>query len=243
MPKDEMPTVETKVQESGSEIYLSKGPFFIRLTGKSNGGSAWDSTITDIYNHEKKHLGNFTREYPNYGDTTFCPFKLGEQWYALYSDDYEKTRVMTLPDCQFLCEPEDDSFCPVEHYVPQYRILKLDMGDGSYSFLYEWDNDRDRMDIEGYSQWSVHQDWTYADFGFVSGCHWGDDSSWKVWFLDLSGLRTGAVVRKFPKFGFPELAPGRDLPSSLIFSSDVCDEIPDGRPDSVRIIQEIYYPL
>lgn len=222
--------------------FIAKGPFFITLTEKKNTPGTWNSTIVDIYNQNKKHLGNFTRHYPSYGDTTFYPFKQGDKWYALYSDDYQKTKVMELPDCTFLCEPDNDTFCPVEHYVPQFRILKLTLDNNKhFSLMYEWDNAKEKMEIEGSPNWSVYQDWTYADFGFVSGCHWGDDSSWKVWFLDLAGIKNGEGIKKYAKFGFPELARGRDLPSSLIFDEYIGEKQPDLRPEGVKIIQEIYY--
>jgi len=46
-----------------------------------------------------------------------------------------------------------------------------------------------------------------GDWGFVSGCIWGDDSSWKVQYLDLSGAGRGQIVRD-ERFGYLEL-PGR----------------------------------
>src|SRR5262245_35801876 len=48
-------------------------------------------------------------------------------------------------------------------------------------------------------------DWSTGKFGFVWGCVWGDDGSWKVQYLDLTGIRDG-VVRRDERFGYVELA-------------------------------------
>ena len=42
------------------------------------------------------------------------------------------------------------------------------------------------------------------NFGFVAGCVWGDDSSWKIQFLDLSRATEGIVIRD-DRFGYLEL--------------------------------------
>ena len=48
-------------------------------------------------------------------------------------------------------------------------------------------------------------EWPNGEFGFVWGCYWGDDSSWKVQYLDLSRVQQG-VVRREERFGYVELA-------------------------------------
>jgi hypothetical protein len=45
---------------------------------------------------------------------------------------------------------------------------------------------------------------TYHPFGFVAGCIWGDDSSWKVQYLDLSRAAEG-VLKREERFGHLEL--------------------------------------
>jgi hypothetical protein len=44
-------------------------------------------------------------------------------------------------------------------------------------------------------------EWPVGDFGFV----WGDDSSWKVPYLDLSSVAEG-VIRRDDRFGYLKLA-------------------------------------
>jgi hypothetical protein len=71
--------------------------------------------------------------------------------------------------------------------------------------------------------WRPEDDeWPTGDFGFVWGCHWGDDRSWKVQYLDLSAIRDG-VIRRDERFGYVELATNAKLePREFIrcYSSD-----------------------
>jgi len=41
-------------------------------------------------------------------------------------------------------------------------------------------------------------------FGFVAGCIWGDDTSWKIEYLDLSKISEGILTRE-AKFGYVSL--------------------------------------
>jgi hypothetical protein len=45
---------------------------------------------------------------------------------------------------------------------------------------------------------------SYHPFGFVAGCIWGDDSSWKLQYLDLSQAAQGTIGRE-ERFGYLEL--------------------------------------
>ena len=44
----------------------------------------------------------------------------------------------------------------------------------------------------------------HGEFGFVAGCVWGDDSSWKIQFLDLRRIQFGEIKRD-DRFGYLEL--------------------------------------
>lgn len=121
-----------------------------------------------------KEIGEYHRNYSSMLNT-FVPFLQHGKEYALYSNNYTCTRVMSLPDCKDIAgeKPDAFGFCPVDFFVP-----------------YEPEN-------------GIH-----GDFGFVAGCIWGDDSSWKLQFLDLRGIDKGKFDRK-DKFGYFELP---DLP-------------------------------
>lgn len=65
-------------------------------------------------------IGEYQRNYESFFNT-FHPFKLGDEWFALYSRDYTSTRVMKLPSCEDLGgeEPASFGFCPTDYYVPE----------------------------------------------------------------------------------------------------------------------------
>lgn len=58
--------------------------------------------------------------------------------------------------------------------------------------------------IPGSPHWGPDDEWPTGQFGFVWGCVWGDDSSWKVQALDLSRVTDGVFVRD-ARFGYVEL--------------------------------------
>ena len=68
-------------------------------------------------------------------------------------------------------------FCPVGFYVPDW-----------------WDL-HDESVIPGSEYWSDDREWPSGEFGFVWGCVWGDDNSWKIQHLDLTGIQSGVILR------------------------------------------------
>jgi hypothetical protein len=121
---------------------------------------------------------------------TFEPFRQGERDFALISTHYTATSVMDLSTGQIIAaeEPAAGGFCPVGFYVPDW----WDLHDGNR--------------LPGSLYWRPEDDeWPTGDFGFVWGCVWGDDSSWKIQYLDLSSIREG-VIRRDERFGYLKLA-------------------------------------
>ena len=171
--------------------------------------------------------GSYERNYGN-AEGTFEPFAVGDEWFALYSRDYTATRIMRLPSCEDVGGEEPDSwgFCPVELHVPRYRALSYvserTWRDGervppftvrTTDFLWPGDPRLRGLDpadptppfaVPGTGALGP---WTHCPFGFVAGCVWGDDSSLKLEFLDLSRAAEG-VLRRDDRFGYVEL-PGR----------------------------------
>jgi hypothetical protein len=47
-----------------------------------------------------------------------------------------------------------------------------------------------------YDHPSVLKAGTAGHFGFIAGCIWGDDSSWKIQYLDLTRAPSGVLVRR-----------------------------------------------
>jgi hypothetical protein len=102
--------------------------------------------------------------------------------------------VLDLGSGNVIVEETDDSgapqggeFCPVGFYVP------------------DWWDIHDGLVIPGSEYWDADDEWPTGDFGFVWGCRWGDDSDWKVQYLDLSQVQQG-VLRREERFGYLELA-------------------------------------
>lgn len=125
---------------------------------------------------------------------TFEPFRRGGRDYALVSTEYTRSAVLDLASGRVIAaEPEDPDgtgFCPVGFYIPDW----WDVHDGSI--------------IPGSASWrpDLHE-WPRGDLGFVWGCVWGDDASWKLQALDLSRIDEGVLVRD-GRFGYVEVATG-----------------------------------
>lgn len=67
-------------------------------------------------------------------------------------------------------------------------------------------------------------------FAFVAGCVWGDDSSWKVQYVDLSKIEEG-VVTTDDRFGYIELATNIGLEDAVT----IVDTDLDGSEFEVQI--------
>lgn len=169
---------------------------------KENRPGTWNSLIVTIrrkgseealFTYERTHPGMYY---------TFEPFRRYENgvWhdYCLISQDYTSISVVDLESGELLFEGRHDTwgFCPIELYVPDYH---------DYSHMSEADMTNPDL-LPGGKYWDSREDeYLTGTFGFVSGCVWGDDSSWKLEYVDLTDLRNPVVA---PRFGYLEL-PGR----------------------------------
>jgi hypothetical protein len=92
-----------------------------------NGKGYWSSQKIGVFDKANNNkVGEYLRNYPNFGETTFAPFEHDEQWYALYSRSYVALSVMKISEygCEHLGgEDEKDpvGFCPVDIYIPRYQ--------------------------------------------------------------------------------------------------------------------------
>jgi hypothetical protein len=156
----------------------------VTATNKPN---TWQTVHVDVLDGDAI-IASYDRNYAML--QTFEPFRQGDRQYALISTDYTATSVMDLHTGQIVAaeEPHGGGFCPVGFYVPDWWELH----DGST--------------LPGSMHWrTIDYEWPTGDFGFVWGCIWGDDSSWKVQYLDLSSVREG-VIRRDDRFGYLKLA-------------------------------------
>jgi len=158
----------------------------------------------------------------NYGLlSAFEPFRQGGRAYALIAPDYTATSVMDLQTGEIIAseKPHSAGFCPVGFYVP------------------DWHDVHDASMIPGSRYWSTDDEWPTGQFGFVWGCVWGDDTSWKVQYLDLSRITEGIIVRD-DRFGYVALATEPKVhPKDFI---QVWQE--DGKP-TVRFRIELLFDL
>lgn len=167
--------------------------YFVRSTPKKNRPGTCDSAIVEVFRRasagdEPQKVCEYER---NYGLMhTFEPFRQGNRDFALISPQYTGTSVLDLATGRVIAEEPASTFgfCPVGFYVPDW-----------------WDLHDDSI-IPGSEYWDADDEWpTGGEFGFVWGCVWGDDRSWKIQHLDLTDIQSG-VIRRDHRFGYVELA-------------------------------------
>jgi hypothetical protein len=195
-------------------------PFQIKITPISNGDGYWNYNKVEIFKNDIK-VGEYTRHYSGMTEETFCPVKFNDKWYALFSADYELIEIMDLQTGNIIPLTEEskeqmDGFCPVEIFCP-------------FVFKQEWENNKKEKTISyiSYSQFKEdgekEQEVFFSRIAFVSGCVWGDDSSWKMNFLDLSGIEKGEIfyVNQYreKEWYYEELATNKSLNKIYCYDS------------------------
>lgn len=206
-------------------------------------------------------IGEYTRNYSSLY-RTFHPFQLRGKWYALYSKDYTSTRIMSLPDCKDLGGEEryEWGFCPVDFWVPPLSDLVFHHNEGcprdeergnkpDYTkpcsceiphspecpFLVSGKKEPCNGCAAHKAYDEQRYEWRFPErvHGFIAGCVWGDDTSWKIEYLDLSRADEG-IIKREARFGYVELAAGQNL----------CDAIDyDGEGSYVRMNVQQHFNL
>ena len=198
--------------------------YVVKGSPEPNRPGTWDSTVVEVFRRTRtraavEKICEYERNYSLL--QTFEPFRQGTRDFALISRDYIMTAVLDLATGNVIAEeteasnvPHGYGFCPVGFYVPDW----WDVNEGSV--------------IPGSEHWNSDYEWPNGDFGFVWGCHWGDDSSWKVQYLDLSQIQQG-VIRREERFGYLELATfGFDNPCLKLETADCQKSAP---PQFIRV--------
>lgn len=99
-----------------------------------------------------------------------------------------------------------EGFCAVEFYVPDWASWDSD-GDGGGGV--------ESMDTETWEEMSGYrEDIHTGQLGFVAGCYWGDDSSWKIEAVDLSRISEG-IISQDNRFGYISLPSGMRLRAAV----------------------------
>ena len=154
--------------------------FYVETEPVDNGPGRWQYLRVTVLQRTVsggKKVGEYVRNF-NAMYHTFYPFQQQGKWFALYSTDYTATRLMELPSCRDIAGEEPHS----QGFCPVDYYVPC----------------------EHARVIAAAQDGT---FGFVSGCVWGDDSSWKIQFLDLSNISSGIIHRK-EMFGYLAMPQG-----------------------------------
>ena len=178
--------------------YAMYDRFYVETRPVDNGPGVMSSSIVSVFERtpaEVRKIGEYPRNHVGIYDT-FHPFRLNGNWYALYSRDYTATRVMELPTCRDIAGEEPES----DGFCPvDFYVPYTD----------------ERVIASGHA----------GQFGFVAGCTWGDDSSWKIQYLDLSGIESGIFSRQ-ERFGYLSMPAGRRLAECISFDSYYPPDVP-----------------
>ena len=164
--------------------------------------NTWSYTKVEIFDRDQGDIkiGEYLRNYSRHGENTFHPFKTKSgKWYALYSEKYHATYVMSLPDCKKIAQCtsarlenkfDTSGFCPVQYYIPFVSAWNIQWGDKFPDKPKEevlWDI-IDETDLdEPYDT----IDWHHLDVGFVYGCYWG--AEYYIQLMDLTKIEEGIV--------------------------------------------------
>jgi len=195
---------------------------------------SWEGARIGVFRDEEQ-IGEYERNYEMLYNT-FVPFSLHGNDFALYSPNYTATRIMELPSCKDIGgeEPSPSGFCPVDYFVPAY-IEQEWTGTSSYGpektkvqrvnkpvekDLTERTEDFRRINPSNGEEIFISDRYRpltplmFYPFGFIAGCYWGDDSSWKVQYLDLSEAEKG-ILKRDERFGYIELPRGVELKDAI----------------------------
>ena len=184
-------------------------PFSVQVfTAPAGKPGTWATLVVAVY-RDGVLLGGYKRLYPSHAAHTFAPFQWEGQWYALYSADYTCTRVLRLnvDSLEDWCgeEPAGHGFCPTEYFLPQ--AFKMGAGEDEVVQMEDRATYADHAEFLKESE-ECGNGIYFPGFGFLCGCVWGDDGSWKLRYVDYSRIadRVLAIVERFGYFELPSKA-------------------------------------
>lgn len=235
-----------KKNENGNvyEVEYIGTPYSIRILPIPGEEGRWGTGRVEVVENGERIIGGYTRMYPSYTSETFYPFEIDGQWYALYSADYTATRVAKLGETfEDWCGEEGSSngFCPTEFYVPRYNKFEDSHTDGTPFTYYTFDNEYKAEELTSQfygKELDKNVEQGNTSYGFLCGCIWGDDSSWKLRFIDLSGVPEKKLTIT-EKFGYWE------LPNTLKLSEciDLHESFEDTLPTRLTVIGTQHFKI
>ena len=121
-----------------------------------------------------------------------------------------------------------NGFCPAAFYVPDFfddfkengyaspEAREKDIASTAAALSYTGDDDKERAFAE---EWAEEYLWSSSGhWGVYAGCVWGDDSSYKLRYVDLSRVSEG-IVTTDDRFGYVELPEG-NLKDAITLEAD-----------------------
>ena len=207
--------------------------YIAKVTDKINNGSGIINSIrVGVFRVEDDHeeqVGEYIRNYSAFSHT-FYHFKKDGKDYALYSPHYTATMVMELPSCREIGgeEPNAWGFCPIDYYVPSYIVREHEFDDnkGEHHIFQHRHNEPSASllvpHVDKYDHSRPLSPLLYYPFGFVAGCVWGDDSSTKIQYLDLSEVDKG-IIKRDNRFGYIEMPDALSLKQAIDLYSFMYD--------------------
>lgn len=212
------------------------------LTQNERESKNWQGGNVGVFQIEggkEKWIGEYERNYSSLFNT-FFHFQRNGKDLALYSPDYTVTRIIELPSCKDIGGEEPDSwgFCPTDYFVPTYieqetisetkgsmgtnekKIYKTRINNPQEYNLIEsvnrhsFTNFNTGEECETITTFRPLTPLLYSSFGFVAGCVWGDDSTWKIQYLDLSEAENG-IVKRDDRFGYIHLPENQSLKDAI----------------------------
>jgi hypothetical protein len=195
--------------------------------------------IFRVENDNEEQVGEYERNYSTLFNS-FHYFQKDGKDFALYSPDYTVTRIMELPNCKDIGgeEPDTGGFCPVDYFVPTYieqeiisetkgamgtnrkEVRKARINNPQENALSEFvsktpfTNFNTGEECETITTYRPLTDLLYSPFGFVAGCIWGDDSTYKIQYLDLSEAEKG-IIKRDERFGYIALPENLSLKDAI----------------------------
>jgi hypothetical protein len=217
--------------------------YSIKTSTIDNGKPYWNYTLCEIYKGEEK-IGEYKRTYPSFAKETFFAFSFKGKDYALYSANYTKIQLMSLPDCQEIplkeeCVKQTANFCPTELYLPIWANTTYEYN-GKKSNIQQWINTLKKELNDDY-----HYEYGYCHLALATGCVWGDDSSWKLMLIDLRKIDEGEIwfvdnrfERKWLYEEFPDSCKLKDV--EFEFEDDEFSFMPSGYKQLVQKL--VWFP-
>lgn len=213
---------------------------------KDSGWPRGEVVVEALANGEWQEVYRYTRNYSM--RKTFHPFRQLQdgRWhdYALISPRYTSFEVLDLESGEVVASRPDPvnkegkvvpgaGFCPMEFRVfDWYETIYKEYREDCDTPQAIWDSDVEFMmkfaAVRTSKVRAFMENFT-GQWGLVAGCVWGDDTSKKVRFIDLSRISEGVVVED-ERFGYLELPYSGTLEDSVTIMEDIPGRITVDNP-------------